>query len=377
MFVSSNQLPASIRVDLGPRAYEIVIGTDSIPSIAQHITRWREQSTPARTGPGKAVIVTDANIRTPHADAVAQSLSAVGWETKVLTLAPGETSKNIEIIIGMYQDLVEIKADRQTVVVAVGGGVIGDSAGFLAATYTRGLSFVQVPTSLLAMVDSSVGGKVGVNLPAAKNLVGAFHQPLGVFVDLNTLTSLPEREYVSGLAEVIKYGVIQDSDFFEYLETHISELNQRDPETLHYIVAKSCRLKADVVEQDEFEHTSIRAALNYGHTFAHAFEALAGYGELLHGEAVSIGMVYASRLAERLGRVDAEITQRQIDLLRAVGLPVSLPEQCQFATKDILQKMLLDKKTVGGKLRFVLPDRLGHVETVFDVSQQDVCSVLD
>jgi 3-dehydroquinate synthase len=261
-------------------------------------------------------------------------------------------------------------------VFAVGGGVIGDSAGFLAATYARGIPFVQVPTSLLAMVDSSVGGKVGVNLPEAKNLVGAFHQPLGVFIDLNTLESLPEREYVSGLAEVVKYGVIQDPDFFQYLEVHAEPLRLRDPKTLHYVISRSCRLKADVVEQDEYEQTSVRAMLNYGHTFAHAFEALAGYGELLHGEAVSIGMVYASRLAERLGRIEPRITQRQFDLLRCLGLPVALPEQCRFSKDDILQKMLLDKKTVGGKLRFVLPDKLGHVEIVSNVPEEDVRSVL-
>lgn len=321
--------------------------------------------------------MTDANVRSPHGEAVEQSLNSAGWETRLIELAPGETSKNIEVIIGMYHELVELKADRQTVVIAVGGGVIGDSAGFLAATYARGIPFVQVPTSLLAMVDSSVGGKVGVNLPEAKNLVGAFHQPLGVCIDLSTLESLPEREYLSGLAEVVKYGVIQDPEFFQYLEAHVEPLKLRDPKTLHYVIAKSCRLKADVVEQDEFEMTNIRATLNYGHTFAHAFEALAGYGQLLHGEAVSIGMVYASRLAERLGRIGSEITRRQIDLLSGLGLPVALPAQCSFSQYDILQKMLLDKKTVGGKLRFVLPDELGHVETVSGISEEDVRSVLD
>lgn len=377
MIVSSQLEPTVVQVYLGPRTYEIVIRNGGLRTIADQIAQWRGNATPPRTGPGKAAIVTDANVRSPHGEAVEQSLISAGWETRLIELSPGETSKNIEVIIGMYHELVELKADRQTVVIAVGGGVIGDSAGFLAATYARGIPFVQVPTSLLAMVDSSVGGKVGVNLPEAKNLVGAFHQPLGVCIDLNTLESLPEREYLSGLAEVVKYGVIQDPEFFQYLEVHVEPLKLRDPKTLHYVIAKSCRLKADVVEQDEFEMTSLRATLNYGHTFAHAFEALAGYGQLLHGEAVSIGMVYASRLAERLGRIDSEITRRQVELLSGLGLPVALPAQCRFSQDDILQKMLLDKKTVGGKLRFVLSDELGHVETVLGISEEDVRSVLD
>jgi 3-dehydroquinate synthase len=367
---------STVQVYLGPRTYEIVIDRGSLPAIAAQISSWREQATPSRPEPGKAAIVTDSNIRRPHAETVERSLTEAGWETRLIEVPPGETSKNIEAVIGMYREMVALRADRRTVVIAVGGGVIGDSAGFLAATYARGIPFVQIPTSLLAMVDSSVGGKVGVNLPEAKNLVGAFHQPLGVFIDLSTLDSLPEREYVSGLAEVVKYGVIQDPDFFQYLEVHVEPLRFRDPKTLHFVISKCCRLKADVVERDEFEQTDIRATLNYGHTFAHAFEALAGYGQLLHGEAVAIGMVYASRLAERLGRIESELTQRQIDLLNGLGLPVSLPAGCSFSADDILGKMLLDKKTVEGRLRFVLPDRLGHVETVPDVSEQDVRSVL-
>jgi 3-dehydroquinate synthase len=222
-----------------------------------------------------------------------------------------------------------------------------------------------------------VGGKVGVNLPQAKNLVGAFYQPLGVFIDTATLKTLPKREYVSGLAEVIKYGVILDAGFFEYLEEHLDDLNDRTPGVMKHVIARSCRLKADVVEQDEFERTGLRAVLNYGHTFAHAFEALAGYGELLHGEAVAIGMVYASRLAEKLGRIGPEVTSRQLEVLQAVGLPTDLPENCQFSSDGLLQKMLLDKKTVAGKLRFILPTQIGHVETVTDVPEQAVREILE
>ena len=227
-----------------------------------------------------------------------------------------------------------------------------------------------MPTTLLAQVDSSVGGKVAVNHPQAKNLIGAFHQPSGVLIDTATLETLPERDYRSGLAEVIKYGVILDEEFFGYLEEHVEDLNQRDPEVLADVVTRCCQLKACVVEQDERETTGLRAVLNYGHTFAHAHEALAGYGELLHGEAVSIGMIQASRLAERLDRIEAEVTDRQVGLLTAVGLPVTPPEGP--GTDEMLARMKLDKKTTAGQLRFVLPSRMGHVELVEGVPEEVV-----
>jgi len=374
--VSSIDQFTTIQVYLGPRTYEIAIG-DTVLDQAEHYLRiWREKLSSTPEEPGKALLVTDKNVRSPYAETVFESLADAGWQSRIVALEPGEPSKNIDVVTGLYSSLVDMQADRKTLVVAVGGGVIGDSAGFLAATYARGIPFVQVPTSLLAMVDSSVGGKVGVNLPQAKNLVGAFYQPLGVFIDTATLKTLPQREYVSGLAEVIKYGVILDDGFFKYLEEHIEDLNARTPGVMKHVIARSCRLKADVVEQDEYERTGLRAVLNYGHTFAHAFEALAGYGGLLHGEAVSIGMVYASRLAEKLGRIGPVETSRQINLLQAVGLPTELPGNCQFSADDVLQKMLLDKKTVAGKLRFILPTEIGHVETVADVPEAAVRDVL-
>ncbi|HEY3964398.1 MAG TPA: 3-dehydroquinate synthase family protein, partial [Planctomycetaceae bacterium] len=235
----------------------------------------------------------------------------------------------------------------------------------------------QVPTTLLAQVDSSVGGKVGINHPHGKNLIGAFHQPLGVYLDTAVLDTLPLRDYRSGLAEVVKYGVILDESFFMYLEGNVAGINQRSAGVLRHIVARSCRLKADVVERDEFERTGLRAVLNYGHTFAHAFETLSGYGELQHGEAVAIGMVYAARLATKLGRIDESIAVRQSNLLGALGLATRLPDSTKLATADILDRMRLDKKTVGGRLRFVLPTRLGHVELVDDVPEDVVRAVLD
>ena len=269
--------------------------------------------------------------------------------------------------------LLELGADRKTVV-AVGGGVVGDLAGFIAATYARGLRFITVPTTLLAQVVSSVGGKVGINLPKAKNMVGAFLQPLGVLIDTATLTTLPANEYRAGLAEVVKYGVILDADFFQYLEANAASLVERKDDVLVRVIARCCRLKADVVEKDEREQSGLRAVLNFGHTFGHAFEALAGYGKLLHGEAVAIGMVCAARLAERTGRVDAQFSDRLRSLLSVLGLPVDVPK---LDPGKILDAMMHDKKGQNGKLFFVLPNCMGQVESVRDVSSSDILSVLE
>jgi 3-dehydroquinate synthase len=375
--VSQSSNRQAVHVSLGDRSYDIVIATNELAEIAVELDRWLASRGRQRSSRDTCLIVTDRNVVKPHADTVQRSLIAAGWQCDIIVLEPGEPSKSLDVAALLFDRMVELKADRNTLVLAVGGGVMGDLAGFVAATYARGVPFVQVPTTLLAQVDSSVGGKVGVNHPQAKNLIGAFYQPLGVFIDTSLLSTLSIREYRAGMAEVIKYGVILDADFFAYLESHRDEINRRDPAVLRYIVSRCCRLKADVVEHDEFERTGQRAVLNYGHTFAHAFEALAGYGELLHGEAVSIGMVYASRLAERIGRIDATATARQISLLESVGLPTRLPDNLRPSTTDILARMQLDKKTVGGKLRFVLPDRIGHVEVVKDVNEVTVVGVLE
>ncbi|HLQ46462.1 MAG TPA: 3-dehydroquinate synthase, partial [Planctomycetaceae bacterium] len=319
--------------------------------------------------------VTDRNVRR-HAEIVRDGMQGVGWTCGITELEPGEKTKSLSHLSAVWDDLIALHADRQTVVIAVGGGVIGDLAGFAAATFVRGLPFVQVPTTLLADVDSSVGGKTGINHPAAKNMLGAFHQPVGVLIDTAVLDTLPPREFAAGLAEVVKYGVILDGDFFAFLEQRADAINRRDAGLLRQIIARCCRLKADVVEQDECERTGLRTILNYGHTFAHAFEALAGYGELLHGEAVAIGMLYASRLAERLSLIDAEATRRQEALLRAFGLPIQLPAGWNHSDEAVLDRMRLDKKTVGGQLRFVLPKRLGHVEVFADVPENAVRAVL-
>jgi 3-dehydroquinate synthase len=356
----------SVRVNLAERSYDIEIGAGALAATGRFLKDRGKVS--------HAVIFTDTNVQEPHSVAVAKSLTDASIEVSIIALEPGEKSKSIEVAARLWEGMLELGADRKTVVVAVGGGVIGDLAGFIAATFARGLRFLQVPTTLLAQVDSSVGGKVGVNLSQAKNMVGAFLQPLGVLIDTATLATLPDREYRSGLAEVLKYGVILDAEFFADLEAHAAQLVARDTATLVRAIARSCRLKADVVEKDEREETGLRAVLNYGHTFAHAFEALTGYGELLHGEAVSIGMLCAARLAARLGRVDDAFVVRQQALIDALGLPSKSPK---LDCEKILATMMHDKKVEHGKLRFVLPARMGHVELVGDVEPADVKNSID
>jgi 3-dehydroquinate synthase len=366
-----------VRINLGERSYEIAIVTDGLPAFAETLTRWiASRGVKAVAAPG-VLIVTDGHVCHQHAAAIGASLHLAGFQCEVAILEPGEQTKSLASASSLYDRLVAMHADRHTIVIAVGGGVIGDLAGFVSATYARGIPFVQVPTTLLAQVDSSVGGKVGINHPQGKNLIGAFHQPLGVYLDTSVLATLPLRDFRSGLAEVVKYGVILDAPFFEYLEAHLAGLTARSGEVLRHVVARSCRLKADVVERDEFERTGLRAVLNYGHTFAHAFEALCGYGEVLHGEAVAIGMVYAARLARRLGRIDDSVVTRQMNLLTALGLPTRLPDPAKLTTPDLLDRMRLDKKSSGGRLRFVLPTRLGHVELVDDVADAEVEAVIE
>lgn len=361
----TKEVPTIVRLALGRSSYDIEIGTGNLPRTGEFLVARRKAT--------HAAIVTDEHVEDPHAHRVAASLSAAGLAVDVLVIGAGEASKSVAMADHLWQKLLELGADRKTVIVAVGGGVTGDLAGFVAATYARGLSLLQVPTTLLSQVDSAVGGKVGVNLPAAKNMVGAFWQPLGVMIDTDTLSTLPEREYRAGLAEVVKYGVILDAVFFQWLEEHAVQLIERQPEALRYAIAHSCRLKGDVVERDEREETGLRAVLNYGHTFAHAFETLTGYNALLHGEAVSIGMMCAARLAARLGMIDAEFAERQQRLLDAMGLPTAMPE---VARADMLEVMSRDKKVEHGRLRFVLPTRLGHVELVGDIQASHVEAVL-
>src|SRR5262245_7304726 len=330
----------TVHVDLGPRSYDIEIGSGNLSDAARLCALDPDDA--------HAVIITDEHVDALYTDPVAAALEEQGAEVGVLVVEAGEPSKSSDVAAELWERMLDEGSDRKTVVVALGGGVVGDLAGFIAATFARGLRLIQIPTTLLAQVDSSVGGKVGINLPGAKNMVGAFWQPRGVLIDVAVLASLPDREYRAGLAEVVKYGVIQDADFFAYLESNIESINARDPGVLTHIVDRCCRLKADVVEKDEREETGLRAILNYGHTFCHAFEAAAEYETLLHGEGVAIGMMYAARLAQRLGRVDAAFVTRQQKLLESLGLPLAVPN---VPADDLIDLMYHDKKVDRGKLR--------------------------
>lgn len=352
----------TIHVNLGPRSYVVAVGGGDLGAFAQHCAAKSRL----------ALVISDSNVET-LAEGVVAALDAAKFSTQLAAVPAGEGSKSLEQLAFLYDRLAEMNADRKTLVVAVGGGVVGDLAGFAAATYNRGLPLFMVPTTLLAMVDSSVGGKVGINHAAGKNLIGAFHQPVGVWIDPMMLDTLPEREFLSGLAEVVKYGVILDAEFFAWQEANAAAILKREPAAIEHIVARSCRLKADVVEKDEREETGLRAVLNYGHTFAHAFETIAGYGTWLHGEAVAAGMICASRLAERLKLITAEVTQRQVKLLERFSLPTAPND---WPAEELIAIMRRDKKAQAGKLRFVLPRRLGEVALFDDVAESDVAAVL-
>ena len=351
-----------IEVALGERRYPIRIGAGLLDAP----DAWRG----AFRG-SQAVIVTDQHVAPLYLDRLRASLSSLTHETVVLPV--GETAKTLDNVARVLETLAALGASRDSAVVALGGGMIGDLAGFAAACWMRGIDFVQVPTTLLAMVDSSVGGKTGVNLAAGKNLVGAFHQPRAVIIDTATLATLPPREYAAGLAEVVKYGAIGDADFFAWLEANADALNARDADALAIAIAASCRHKAGVVARDERE-LGERALLNLGHTFGHAIEAVCGYGTVLHGEAVAIGMVLAAELSVRLGRAREADTERLAALLTRFGLPVATPPDAD--ADALLARMRLDKKNVSGRLRLILWRGIGQAEIVPDVDTAAIRAVL-
>jgi len=356
-----------LRVELSERSYDILIGQDLCRDFENLFASVLNESQ-------HALIIADQNVA-PLGKIIREQLDRAGRRTSQIDIPSGEKSKSLECLQSVWQQMLDERTDRGSAIIAIGGGVVGDLAGFAAATFARGLPLVQVPTTLLSQVDSSVGGKTGINLPEAKNIVGAFWQPRLVVIDTQTLASLAYREFVSGLAEVVKYGVILLPELFEFLEQNATAILRRDPLVIAYIVEQSCRAKAQVVQQDERETSGLRAILNYGHTFAHAIEATAGYGRWLHGEAVSIGMNSAAHLAQILGRIDSQWVARQANLLRQLDLPVALT---QLDSELLWQAMQHDKKVVHSKLRFVLPrGSLGKVELVSGVSREQVFEALD
>lgn len=352
----------TVHVELGKRSYNIIIGEgllyDSAAFLKPHIR-------------GNALIVTDENVSSLYSDIVLKSFVDAGIETTVQIMPPGETTKSIDHAMQLYTAALNAELNRRSCIIALGGGVIGDLTGFVAATYMRGIDFIQIPTTLLAQVDSSVGGKVAINHPAAKNIIGAFHQPKIVLADISTLKSLPKRELSAGLAEVIKYGAGLDEEFFYWLEEHISGIIALTKSDLEYAVKRSCRIKADIVEKDETEDNQ-RALLNFGHTFGHAIEVIAGYGTYLHGEAVAIGMVYAARLANAMGLVDIHYIERLKALLTEAGLPIEAPN---ITIRNLLPIMRRDKKISNGKLTFILPTGIGRTEAIASVPENLLLSL--
>ena len=335
----NREAPETLRIDLGERSYPIVIGEGLLEDaelLVRHVT--------ARD----VLVVTNETVGPLYADRLAEALP--GKRVRSVALPDGEQYKTLEVLGRVFDALVEARLNRDACVIALGGGVVGDMAGFAAACYQRGIDFVQVPTTLLAQVDSAVGGKTGVNHPGGKNLIGAFHQPRAVISDLATLRTLPPRELRAGLAEVIKYGLVDDADFLAWIEQHVDALLALDMQALGYAVRRSCEIKARIVAADEREHGQ-RALLNLGHTFGHAIETAAGYGEWLHGEAVAIGMLLAADLSQRLGWIDVTDVARVRDLLRRAELPVAAPP---IGAARAFELMGMDKKVLQGRIRLIL-----------------------
>ncbi|OGI48239.1 MAG: 3-dehydroquinate synthase [Candidatus Muproteobacteria bacterium RIFCSPHIGHO2_12_FULL_60_33] len=352
----------TLPLDLGERSYPIYIGAGLLNQadlLKKHIAGSR------------VAIVTNATVAPLYLAKVRASLTSC--QPIEVILPDGEEYKTLEVLNRIFDALLAARCDRRTTLIALGGGVIGDMAGFAAASYQRGVPFIQVPTTLLSQVDSSVGGKTGVNHPLGKNMIGAFYQPRAVVIDTDTLNTLPDRELASGLAEVIKYGLIRDPEFFAWLETNLDKLLARDAEALAFAIHRSCRNKAEVVAADERE-TGVRATLNLGHSFGHAIETGLGYGNWLHGEAIAAGMVMAADLSRRLGWLTAAETTRIEKLIKCARLPVRAPGT--LSTARFLELMAVDKKVLNGRLRLVLLKRLGEAVVTDDYPRAELEATL-
>lgn len=359
-------MACTINVNLPESAYEIVIAPSTLDQLGEYMSNLKLGR--------KVLIVSNPTVFELYGARAVNSLKASNYEVFTCILPDGESYKNLDSIKEIYDACIEHRLERSSTLVALGGGVIGDMTGFAAATYLRGINFVQAPTTLLAMVDSSIGGKTGVNHPKGKNLIGAFYQPKFVLIDPEVLETLPEREFRAGMAEVIKYGVIWDADFFAKMEasTHLDSIKTISPELLETIIKLSCQAKADVVGQDERE-SGLRAILNYGHTIGHAVESLTGYTQVIHGEAVGIGMVAAGEMAASLGMWTTKETERQNNLIAKAGLQTHLPK---VNIDEIITAIQIDKKVRDGKVRFILPTQIGKVEITDEVPTDTIRSVL-
>lgn len=356
-----------IHVDLPQQPYEITIAPQGLDQLGQLMTKLNLGK--------KVLVVSNPEIFRHYGDRAIASLKSAGFEVMCCELPEGEREKTLASVEKIYNASVENRLERNSTLVALGGGVIGDMTGFAAATWLRGINFVQVPTTLLAMVDAAIGGKTGVNHPQGKNLIGAFHQPRLVLIDPEVLNTLPVREFRAGMAEVIKYGVIWDAQLFAEMEQcdHLDQLSYIDEGLLQEILSRSCKAKADVVSKDEKE-AGLRAILNYGHTIGHAVESLTDYSLVIHGEAVAIGMVAAGQLAVELQLWEQASQQRQVTLIEKAGLPTQLPPGINI--EAILKSLQLDKKVQAGRVRFVLPTQIGAVKVTDQVPPEQIRQVL-
>ncbi len=354
-----------IPVCLADRSYKIVIGRGILERTADFL--------PTAAAYTSAVILTHPRLLVAYAAPVGKSLESLGVRATIIAMPPGERYKNLRTTARLYDRLLGAGVDRKGLLVTVGGGVLGDVAGFTAATYLRGIDFVQVPTTLLAQVDASIGGKTGVDLTGGKNLVGAFHQPRAVVIDTDTLNTLPPREFRSGLAEVVKYGIIADEALFSRLAAHMPLLHRRNSDVLSSAIERSCQIKADVVAGDETEQGG-RAILNFGHTVGHALEVATGYRRFKHGEAISIGMVSASLIGEEVGITPPDVTARIIDILDSARLPTAFPADVPHNV--VMKAVSHDKKALSGRARFVLARAVGNVEHGIDVAESAVRAAL-
>jgi len=349
-----------LRIDLADRSYDILIGRDLLPRVGEHLSHLKNTR--------RALVVTNPEINKLYGKSLSEGLQSAGLKIECVEIPEGETHKTLQDAQTVYDHLIKNQYDRNTLLVALGGGVIGDLTGFVAATFLRGVPFIQVPTTLLSQVDSSVGGKTAVNHPQGKNLIGAFHQPRLVVIDLDSLSSLPADEFRAGMAEIIKYGVIADPKLFAFLEQNPEKIMAQDTERLAAIIETSCAIKAQVVERDERE-SRYRMILNFGHTLGHAIEALTHYSKFKHGEAVAIGMVYAAKLSRQLGKCSQDVVTKIEALVGKFGLPSRLPE---FSAADYIQTLYRDKKAHDKNIRFVLVRDIGTVEIVDRVSEADI-----
>ncbi|KGY13407.1 3-dehydroquinate synthase [Vibrio tubiashii] len=354
-----------ITVSLDERSYPISIGAGLFNDPA-HLSLLSAKQ--------KVVVISNVTVAPLYADKILSILKQLDCEASVLELPDGEQYKSLETFNTVMSFLLEGNYARDVVVIALGGGVIGDLVGFSAACYQRGVDFIQIPTTLLSQVDSSVGGKTAVNHKLGKNMIGAFYQPKAVLIDIDCLKTLPQREFAAGIAEVIKYGIIYDQEFFVWLEQNLDKLYQLDEQALTYAIARCCQIKAEVVAQDEKE-SGIRALLNLGHTFGHAIEAELGYGNWLHGEAVSSGTVMAAKTAQLQGLISEQQVERIISILKRAQLPVHTPDTMSFA--DFMKHMMRDKKVLSGELRLVLPTSIGTAEVVKGVPESIIEQAID